>query len=58
MSIGSGSMAAEVCMRIGLPAEEAVKWACDVDLKSHEPIRVFALGAVEGVSYTPTNNKE
>jgi hypothetical protein len=51
-------MAAEVCMRIGLPAEEAVKWACDVDLKSHEPIRVFALGAVEGVSYTPTNNKE
>ena len=58
MSIGSGSMAAEVCMRIGLPAEEAVKWACDVDLKSHEPIRVFVLGATEGVNYTPITEKE
>ena len=44
MAIGSGSMAAEVCMRMGLTAEEAVKWACDVDLKSHEPIKVYTLG--------------
>jgi len=44
MAIGSGSMAAEVCMRMGLTAEEAVKWACDVDLKSHEPIKVYKLG--------------
>jgi hypothetical protein len=44
MAIGSGSMAAEVCMRMGLSAEEAVKWACDVDLKSHEPIKVYKLG--------------
>lgn len=43
MAIGSGSMAAEVCMRMGLTAEEAVKWACDVDLKSHEPIKVYKL---------------
>jgi hypothetical protein len=44
MAIGSGSMAAEVCMRMGLGAKEAVKWACDVDLKSHEPIKVYKLG--------------
>lgn len=43
MAIGSGSMAAEVCMRMGLSAEEAVKWACNVDLKSHEPIKTYAL---------------
>ena len=44
MSIGSGAMAAEVCMRMGLTAEEAVKWACNVDLKSHEPIKTYKLG--------------
>ena len=44
MSIGSGAMAAEVCMRMGLSAEEAVKWACQVDLKSHEPIKTYKLG--------------
>jgi len=43
MAIGSGAMAAEVCMRMGLSAEEAVKWACNVDLKSHEPIKTYAL---------------
>jgi hypothetical protein len=43
MAIGSGSMAAEVCMRMGLTAEEAVKWACNVDLKSHEPVKVYDL---------------
>jgi len=43
MAIGSGSMAAEVCMRMGLSAEESVKWACNVDLKSHEPIKVYKL---------------
>ena len=44
MAIGSGAMAAEVCMRMGLSAKDAVKWACDVDLKSHEPIKVYKLG--------------
>jgi hypothetical protein len=44
MAIGSGSMAAEVCMRMGLTAEEAVKWACNVDLKSHEPVKTYKLG--------------
>ena len=44
MAIGSGSMAAEVCMRMGLTAEEAVKWACNVDLKSHEPVKTYQLG--------------
>jgi 20S proteasome alpha/beta subunit len=43
MAIGSGAMAAEVCMRMGLSAEEAVKWACNVDLESHEPIKTYAL---------------
>ena len=43
MAIGSGAMAAEVCMRMGLSAEEAVKWACDVDAKSHEPIKTYNL---------------
>lgn len=43
MAIGSGTMAAEVCMRMGLTAEEAVKWACNVDLMSHEPVKTFPL---------------
>ena len=43
MAIGSGSMAAEVCMRMGLTAQEAVKWACNVDSKSHEPIKTYEL---------------
>jgi hypothetical protein len=30
-------------MRMGLSAEEAVKWACNVDLKSHEPIKTYYL---------------
>lgn len=51
MAIGSGAMAAETCMRIGLTAEEAVKWACNVDLKSHEPIRTYSLNSHEGIIY-------
>ena len=43
MAIGSGAMAAEVCMRMGLTAKEAVKWACNVDSKSHEPIKAYQL---------------
>ena len=43
MAIGTGAMAAEVCMRMGLTAEDAVKWACNVDLKSHEPIKSYSL---------------
>ena len=43
MAIGSGAMAAEVCMRMRLTAEEAVKWACNVDSKSHEPIKAYQL---------------
>jgi hypothetical protein len=44
MAIGSGAMAAEVCMRMGLEPQQAVKWACNVDMNSHEPIKIFALG--------------
>ena len=44
MAIGSGAMAAEVCLRMDLSAEEAVKWACNVDLKSSEPLKTYALG--------------
>ena len=43
MAIGSGAMAAEVCLRMDLSAEEAVKWACNVDLKSSEPLRTYSL---------------
>jgi len=43
MAIGSGAMAAEVCMRMGLSAEEAVKWACNVDANSSGPIKVYKL---------------
>jgi hypothetical protein len=51
MCIGSGTMAAEVCMRMGLTAEESIKWACNVDLGSQEPIRVYHLTATEGETY-------
>jgi len=43
MAIGSGSMAAEVCMRMGLHPHEAVSWACNVDANSHEPIKTYSL---------------
>jgi hypothetical protein len=43
MAIGSGAMAAEVCLRMDLSAEEAVKWACNVDLKSSEPLKTYLL---------------
>jgi hypothetical protein len=43
MAIGSGTMAAEVCMRMGLTPEESVKWACNVDLMSHEPVKTYPL---------------
>jgi hypothetical protein len=51
MSIGSGAMVSEACMRIGLTAEEAVLWACNVDLKSHEPIRTYSLNSDKGIIY-------
>lgn len=51
MAIGSGSMAAEVCLRMGLDAEVAVKWACNVDLMSHEPIKVYSLTNKEPTTY-------
>lgn len=43
MAIGSGAMAAEVCMRMGLSAQEAVSWACNVDSNSHEPIKTYPI---------------
>lgn len=51
MAIGSGTMAAEVCLRMGLDAEVAVKWACNVDLMSHEPIKVYSLTNKEPTIY-------
>jgi hypothetical protein len=51
MAIGSGAMSAETCMRMGLVAEEAVKWACNVDLKSHEPVRTYSLNSDKGIIY-------
>ena len=43
MAIGSGAMAAEVCMRMGLTAEEAVNWACNVYMNSHGPVKTYPL---------------
>jgi hypothetical protein len=43
MAIGSGSMAAEVCLRMGLTAEESVEWACNVDVNSSGPIKTYKL---------------
>ena len=43
MAIGSGAMAAEVCMRMGLTAEKAVEWACNVDANSSGPIKTYTL---------------
>ena len=43
MAIGSGSMAAEVCLRMGLTAEEGVEWACNVDANSSGPIKTYKL---------------
>jgi hypothetical protein len=43
MAIGSGSMAAEVCLRMDLTAEEAVGWACNVDANSSGPIKTYKL---------------
>jgi hypothetical protein len=43
MAIGSGSMAAEVCLRMGLTAEESVEWACNVDANSSGPIKTYKL---------------
>jgi len=43
MAIGSGAMAAEVCMRMHLTAEEAVGWACNVDASSSLPIKTYRL---------------
>jgi hypothetical protein len=51
MAIGSGAMAAEVCMRMGLSAEEAVKWACNVDSKSHGPVRAYPLEEVKNPAF-------
>jgi len=43
MAIGSGAMAAEVCMRMGLPAQEALEWACNVDSNSSGQIKTYFL---------------
>ena len=43
MAIGSGAMAAEVCMRMRLTAEEAVGWACNVDVSSSGPVKTYRL---------------
>jgi 20S proteasome alpha/beta subunit len=43
LAIGSGAMAAEALLRKGFSAEEAVQGACDVDLSSSEPIKLYEL---------------
>lgn len=48
IAIGTGAMAAEALLRHGTTAEVAVRGACDIDLYSHEPVRVYELGSTEG----------
>lgn len=43
IAIGTGAMAAEALLRNGFSAEEAVRGACDVDLASSEPIKLYEL---------------
>lgn len=43
MAIGSGAMAAEVCLRMGLTAEEGIEWACNVDVNSSGPIKTYKI---------------
>lgn len=57
MSIGSGAMASEVCMRMGLSAPEAVEWACSVDLMSHEPIKIYSLDSDSPKIWTKDETK-
>jgi 20S proteasome alpha/beta subunit len=52
MAIGSGSMAAEALLRHGFSAEASVNGACDVDLSSSGPIKVYTLGVNEPETYT------
>lgn len=43
IAIGTGAMAAEALLRNGFSAEAAVRGACDVDLASSEPIKLYEL---------------
>lgn len=43
IAIGTGAMAAEVLLRKDFSAIEAVRGACDVDLASSEPIKMYQL---------------
>lgn len=54
IAIGTGAMAAEVLLRKGFSAEEAVRGACDVDLASSEPIKIYELNKC----HTKTQSKE
>ena len=51
MAIGSGIHAAEAIMRAGGTAEDAVYWACQVDLMSHEPVKVYSLDSKEPITW-------
>ena len=46
-AIGTGAMAAEAVLRLGLSAEEAVNMACQIDLMSSGPIKIYTLDDVE-----------
>jgi len=43
IAIGTGAMAAEALLRKDFSAEESVRGACDVDLASSEPIKIYRL---------------
>lgn len=43
IAIGTGAMAAEALLRKDFSAEESVRGACDVDLASSEPIKIYHL---------------
>jgi ATP-dependent protease HslVU (ClpYQ) peptidase subunit len=54
IAIGSGAMAAEALMRHGYSAEASVAGACDTDLYSSEPIKVYSLESSDPTTW----NKE
>ena len=55
LAIGTGAMAAEALLRKGFSAEEAVRGACDVDLASSEPIRLYELSKCQSKTQNAEN---
>jgi 20S proteasome alpha/beta subunit len=55
MAIGSGAMAAEAVLRLGMSAEDAVDMACQIDLRSSGPIKIYTLDDAEPIVWKKNN---